>query len=261
MKANNSSIPPLLVLDGARALVTGAGRGIGTSIAHRLAAHGARVALAYRCSRAGAEQAAATIRAHGGTAITVGGADLGDEAEARRIVDETLAGLGGLDILVNNAAGLGPLKRLDEATWQNIDDEWQTVVRPVVTLTRAALPHFAAQRHGRIVNLAATLLQRPAPTYGAHAMAKAAVLAYTRTLAREVGAQNITVNAVSPGMTLTEISQNLPDDQKRTVAERTPLRRLATPDDVAGAVVFFCSPLADFVTGANIAPDGGLAVL
>ena len=92
-------------------------------------------------------------------------------------------------------------------------------------------------------------------------MAKAAVLAYTRSLSREVGPDGITVNAVSPGMALTEFSESLPESVKAAVAERTPLRRLATPEDVARAVLFFCSPLSDFITGANLAPDGGLAVL
>ena len=248
------------LLDGACALVTGAGRGIGTSIAERLAEEGAAVALHYRTSRGGAERAAEGIRARGGTAVAVR-ADLTSQDEAGRLVEETRDGLGGLDILVNNAAGFGPLKRLDESAWGDLDDEWNAVVRPVFLLTCAALPHLQAQNHGRIVNLAATLLQRPAATYGAHTMAKAAVLAFTRTLAREVGPQGVTVNAVSPGMTRTEFSESLPDRLKEEVAARTPLRRLATPDDVARAVVFFCSPLAGFVTGANLAPDGGLAVL
>ncbi len=249
------------LLDGARALVTGAGRGIGTQIALRLAGEGAHVALAYRSSKEGAEAAAGTIRASGGVAATFR-ADLTNEDEARRLVDETVNSLGHLDILVNNAAGFGPPKRLGESGWDDLDAEWQAVVRPVFVLTRAALPHLVqSPRGGRIVNLAATLVQRPAPGYGAHAMAKAAVLAFTRTLAREVGPQNVTVNAVSPGMTLTEFSKSLPEEEKKAVAARTPLRRLATPDDVAGAVLFFCSPLAGFVTGANLAPDGGLAVL
>jgi 3-oxoacyl-[acyl-carrier protein] reductase len=176
-------------------------------------------------------------------------------------VEQTRDALGGLDLLINNAAGFGPLKRFDEASWWDIDDEWNAVVKPVFLLTHAALPHLTAQKQGRIVNLAATLLQRPAPAYGAHTMAKAAVLAFTRTLAREVGPHGITVNAVSPGMTLTDFSESLPAALKDEVAARTPLRRLATPDDVARAVVFFCTPLAAFVTGANLAPDGGLAVL
>lgn len=248
------------LLDGSKALVTGAGRGIGTRIATRLAAEGAAVALSYRASRGGAEKAAEAIRAGGGTAVCLQ-ADLSREEDANQLAGEAISALGGLDILVNNAAGFGPLKRLEEASWADIDGEWQAVVRPVFLLTRALLPHLLAQKRGRIVNLSATLLQRPAATYGAHAMAKAAVLALTRTLAREVGPHNICVNAVSPGMTLTQFSEGLPAALKSEVAARTPLRRLATSDDVAGAVVFFCSPLAGFVTGANLAPDGGLAIL
>lgn len=248
------------LLEGTRALVTGAGRGIGVSIALQLAGQGAHIALAYRSSSAGATQTAERIRAAGGTAAVLQ-ADLTDEAQCVRLMQETLGALGGLDVLINNAAGFGAPALIADAPWQSMDDEWNAVVRPVYLLTRAALPHLIARKSGRIVNLSATLLQRPAPAYGAHAMAKAAVLAFTRTLAREVGPQGITVNAVSPGMTLTEFSQSLPEAQQAAVRERTPLRRLATPDDVAKAVVFFCSPLADFVTGSNIAPDGGLAVL
>ncbi|MBC7805767.1 MAG: SDR family oxidoreductase [Akkermansiaceae bacterium] len=248
------------LLMGAKALVTGAGRGIGVEIARLLAAEGASVAVHYRGSREGAEKTAEMIRGTGGTAFVVQ-ADLTDEVQATRLIDETRDALGGLDILVNNAAGFGPLKNLAEHTWDEINDEWEAVVKPVFVLTRAALPHLLAQKHGRVVSLSATLLQRPAPTYGAHAMAKSAVLAFTRTLAREVGPDGITVNAVSPGMALTEFSQSLPEELKNAVRDRTPLRRLATPDDVAKAVLFFASPLADFITGANIAPDGGLAVL
>jgi 3-oxoacyl-[acyl-carrier protein] reductase len=239
-----------------RALITGAGRGVGIAIARLLAAEGALVVLAYRTSRAGAEKLAAEIGAVG-----IVQADLTQNTEAARLVLESASLLGGLDILVNNAAGFGPLKPLSEYLWDEIDAEWQAVVKPVFSTTRAALPIFRAQRSGRIVNLSATLLQRPVPNQGAHAMAKAAVLAYTRSLAREVGPDNITVNAVSPGMTLTEFSESLPEEHKQAVAARTPLRRLATPEDVAKAVLFFCSPLSEFITGANLAPDGGLAVL
>lgn len=248
------------MLLGKKALVTGAGRGIGVEIARLLGREGAAVAVHYRGSRDGAENTARIIRDAGGIA-TVVQADLARETEAERLIHETRDSLGGLDILVNNAAGFGPLKNLAEYTWSEIDDEWQAVVKPVFVLTRAALPYLQSQKSGRIVSLSATLLQRPAPTYGAHAMAKSAVLAFTRTLAREVGPDGITVNAVSPGMALTEFSQSLPEELKNAVRDRTPLRRLASPEDVAKAVLFFASPLADFVTGSNIAPDGGLAVL
>ncbi len=248
------------MLAGEKALVTGAGRGIGIAIAHALANEGASVALAYRASKDGAEEAAEAIRNAGGRAVTLQ-ADLSREDEARRLAREAEDALGRLTVLVNNAAGFGPLRTIADSSWADLDDEWRAVVRPVFLVTHACLPTFIHQKRGRIVNLSATLLQRPAATYGAHTMAKAAVLAFTRTLAREVGPQGVTVNAVSPGMTLTDFSESLPDSLKQEVAARTPLRRLATPDDVARAVLFFCSPLADFVTGANLAPDGGLAVL
>lgn len=248
------------MLRGQRALVTGAGRGVGVAIARTLAAEGASVALAYRSSRAGAEEVVDAIRASGGDAHAFA-ADLTDPEQAERLVAQAAEALGGLDILVNNAAGFGPLKPLAEYVWDEIDAEWQAVVRPVVLTTRAALPILRAQGRGRIVNLTATLLQRPARGQGAHAMAKAAVLAYTRTLAREVGPDGITVNAVAPGMALTEFSRTLPQEHRDQLAALTPLRRLAEPEDVAHTVALFCSPLADFVTGATLAADGGLAVL
>ena len=246
-------------LDGAKALVTGAGRGIGVEIARLLAAEGASVALSYRTSRAGAEDAAERIRVAGGAAIPLQ-ADLTVAADAERLVRETRETLGGLDILVNCAAGFGPAKSLVDATWEEVDREWEDVVSPVVHVTRAALPHLIAQKRGRIVNLCATLVRRPASGYGAHTMAKAAVLAYTRTLAKEVGPHGVTVNAVSPGMTLTDFTLSLPESVREGVAARTPLRRLAGPEDVARAVLLFCSPWADFITGAELAPDGGLAL-
>ncbi|MES2462513.1 MAG: SDR family oxidoreductase [Armatimonadota bacterium] len=248
------------LLTGKRALVTGAGRGIGVEIAKQLAAEGATVALAYRSSGAGAEATAEEIRRAGGSAETFQ-ADLTDEKAAKKLADDVREAFDGLDILVNNAAGFGPLGTFAEMPWEQIDAEWQAVIKPVLLLTRAALPLVIESGQGRVVNLSATLLQRPQGRYGAHAMAKAAILAFTRTLALEVGPQNVTVNAVSPGLTLTEFSKSLPEAQKEAVRERTPLRRLATAEDVAKAVLFFCSPLADFITGANIAPDGGLAVL
>lgn len=248
------------LLEGQRALVTGAGRGIGSAIARQFAKYGASVAVSYRGSRDGAQRIVDEIMDAGGTAFALQ-ADLTDETEAARLVAQAKDALGGLDTLVNNASGFGPLRPLADADATYLLEEWRAVVLPVVTTTRAVLPLFIEQKRGCVVNLSATLLQRPAPGQGAHGMAKSAVLSYTRTLAREVGPQGIRVNAVSPGMALTEFSQNLPEADKEAVRLRTPLRRLATPDDVASAVIFFCSPLADFITGANLAADGGLAVL
>ncbi len=248
------------LLTGKKAIVTGAGRGIGSAIALRLALEGAEVAITYRGSLEGAEATATRIRDSGGSAITLQ-ADLNDALATLEMVRSAHQRMGGLDFLINNASGFGAPARLKDAGWEVIAQEYAEVVRPTIHVTGSALPILLDQKSGKIVNLAATLLQRPAEGYGAHAMAKAAILAYTRTLARELGPSGITVNAVSPGMTTTEFTNSLPDQERNAVSARTPLRRLASPDDIAGAVVFFCSPLADFITGSNLAPDGGLAVL
>ena len=249
-----------LLLEGRRALITGAGRGIGVEIARALAGEGAAVTLAYHSSRDGAERVVDEIREGGGVAFAVGG-DAGVEADAVCVVAESVSFMGGLDIVVNNAAGFGPLLPFTEMAWGEIDAEWNAVVRPVYEITRAALPVLLAQGFGKIVNIAASLVERPAPGYGAHTMAKAAVLAFTQTLAREVGPRGITVNAVSPGVTMTEFSKTLPEELKASLIRQTPLRRLAEPVDVARAVLFFCSPWSDFVTGAHLIPDGGLITL
>ncbi len=242
------------MLENKVALVTGAGRGIGSATARRLAAEGARVVVHYRDSRESAEALATEI---GGLAVQ---ADLTEPTAAERVVAEALAHFGRLDILVNNAASFAADLRFAEASWADFQSEFDGVVGATVLPTQAAVPVMIREGGGRIINLGATLTQRPASEYVVHTTAKSALIGLTRTLARELGPHGITVNMVSPGMTLTEYSSSLPEDVKNKVAGLTPLRRLATPEDVADAVLFFASPLAGFVSGATIAPDGGLAI-
>ncbi len=237
------------------ALVTGAGRGIGAVVARRLAAEGAKVVVHYRESREPAEALASEI---GGLAL---GCDLTDPLATEAMAADALSHFGRIDILVNNAASFAADLTFEAATWDDFRAEFDGVVGATVNPIQAVLPMMKAQKSGRIVNFLATLVQRPAPEYVVHTTAKSALIGLTRTLARDLGPHGITVNLVSPGMTLTDYSQSLPDDQKARVAALTPLRRLATPDDVAGIVLFYASPLADFVTGATLAPDGGLAIL
>lgn len=237
------------------ALVTGAGRGIGAVVARRLAAEGAKVVVHYRESREPAEALASEI---GGLAL---GCDLTDPLATEAMAADALSHFGRIDILVNNAASFAADLTFEAATWDDFRAEFDGVVGATVNPIQAVLPMMKAQKSGRIVNFLATLVQRPAPEYVVHTTAKSALIGLTRTLARDLGPHGITVNLVSPGMTLTDYSQSLPDDQKARVAALTPLRRLATPGDVAGIVLFYASPLADFVTGATLAPDGGLAIL
>ena len=244
-----------MLLENKVALVTGAGRGIGLTIARRFAAEGAKVIVHYRTSREPAEQLASEI---GGLALR---ADLTDPAAAEAMVAEALAHYGRIDILVNNAASFAADLPFERATWEDFQAEFNGVVGATVNPIRAVFPSMKALGGGRIINFVATLLQRPAAEYIVHTTAKSALVGLTRTLARDVGPHGITVNMVSPGMTLTDYSQSLPETVKARVAGLTPLRRLATAEDVAGVVLFYASPLADFVTGANLAPDGGLAVV
>lgn len=243
------------LLQGRVALVTGAGRGIGAQIARLFAAQGARVVVHYKTSRDSADSLAEEI---GGLAL---GADLTDPVAAEAMVADALSHYGQLDISVNNASSFAHGLTLETATWDDFRAEFDGVVGTTVNPTRAVVPIMKAQGGGRIVNVLATLVQRPAAEYIVHTTAKSALLGLSRSLAKELGPHNITVNMVSPGMTLTEYSQSLPTAVQQSVAKQTPLRRLATPDDVAQVVLFFASPLADFVTSANIAPDGGLALL
>ena len=244
-----------MLLENKVALVTGAGRGIGAVIARRFAAEGAKVVVHYNTSRESAEMLAAEI---GGLAV---GCDLTDPLATEAMAADALSHFGRLDILVNNASSFAAGLDFAAATWDDFRAEFDGVVGATVNPTKAVLPVMKAQKSGRIINFAATLLQRPTAEYVVHTTAKSALIGLTRTLARDLGPHGITVNLVSPGMTLTDYSQSLPDDQKARVAAQTPLRRLATPDDVVGVVLFYASPLSGFITGANIAPDGGLAVL
>jgi len=244
-----------MLLENKVALVTGAGRGIGSAIARRLAGQGAKVVVHYRESREAAEALASEI---GGLAL---GCDLTDPPATEAMVADALSHFGRIDILVNNAASFAADLNFEAATWDDFRAEFDGVVGATVNPIKAVLPIMKAQGGGRIINFLATLVQRPAPEYVVHTTAKSALIGLTRTLARDFGPHGITVNLVSPGMTLTDYSQSLPDEQKARVAGLTPLRRLATPEDVAGVVLFYASPLADFITGAALAPDGGLAIL
>jgi len=244
-----------MLLENKVALVTGAGRGIGAVVARRFAGEGAKVIVHYRSSREPAEALALEI---GGLALQ---ADLTDGPATEAMVADALSHFGRIDVLVNNAASFAADLDFDRATWDDFRAEFEGVVGATVNPTKAVVPVMKDQGEGRIVNFVATLVQRPAPEYIVHTTAKSALVGLTRTLARDLGPHGITVNMVSPGMTLTDYSQGLPDALKERVAGLTPLRRLATPEDVANVVLFYASPLAGFVTGANIAPDGGLAVL
>jgi 3-oxoacyl-[acyl-carrier protein] reductase len=236
-------------LDGKRALVTGASRGIGRAIVVELARAGAHVLVGYRSS---ADEAAALARELGGVAVQ---ADVSDPEEAARLVDEA----GELDILVNNA-GLtrdGLIARMSDEDWRAVLD---TNLGGVFHTCRAAARGMMRRRSGSIVNLTSVVGIHGNPGQTNYAASKAGIIGFTKALARELASRGVRVNAVAPGYIQTALTDVLPEEVQQAILGNTPLGRLGTPEDVAGAVRFLCSDEASFVTGEVLLVDGGLGM-
>lgn len=245
-------------LSGKRALVTGASRGIGRAVALRLAAEGASVALNYRAGREEAEAAAAEIAAAGGSAAVVQG-DVAAAEEAEALVGAAVEALGGLDILVNNAGVTRDnlLMRLSEDDW---DAALNTNLKGAFLCARAAIRPMLRQRFGRIVNMSSVVALTGNPGQANYAAAKAGLLGFTRTVAREVASRGVTVNALAPGFIETQMIESIPEDLRARILERIPLGRFGAPEDVAGCVAFLCGDDGAYITGQTISIDGGLGL-
>jgi NAD(P)-dependent dehydrogenase (short-subunit alcohol dehydrogenase family) len=241
-------------MQGKVAIVTGAAQGIGHAIADGLAAAGARIVVA---DLRGAEEAAAGFE--GGLGIT---ADVANEDDVQRLVDEVVERFGTVDILVNNA---GLYASLEMRPFEQIPlEEWRTVmdvnVASMFLTCRAVLPVMRAGGGGRIVNISSGTPFRGVPFLLHYVTSKGAIVALTRALAKEVGKDNVLVNCVAPGFTMSEGVAAHPEVIEKlrdvSVSSRT-LQRDQVPEDVVGAVVFLCGPGADFITGQSIVIDGG----
>ena len=237
------------------ALVTGASQGIGRAVALRLAAQGARVVLAARNGDK-LEAVAAEVRAAGGEAHTAV-LDISDEASIKESAKAALAAHGTIDILVNNAGITrdGLLMRMKRADW---DAVLQTNLTGTFLLTQALVPAMTRARWGRIVNVSSVVAQTGQAGQVNYAASKAALLGFTRSLARELASRAITVNAVAPGYIVTAMTDVLSDDQRKAFVEHIPLGRAGTDEEAAHAVAFLCSPGAAYITGHTLDVNGGL---
>jgi len=245
-------------LSGKIAIVTGAGQGIGRGIALAFAREGARVCVAeLKAHRA--ERTAEEIRAAGGEALAVT-ADVGRRRDVERMVAETVARWGAIDVLVNNAHGFGTRAPLEEIPDEQFDLSWTSGVKGTWWAMCAARPHMAARGAGRIVNMVSLAADRGDAGLGEYNAAKAAIAALTRTAAREWGRQGINANAIAPGA-WTKRAQDWaardPDGFARAMADR-PIARLGDPEtDIAPVAVFLASDDARFLTGQILYVDGG----
>jgi len=240
-------------LEGKVALVTGGSRGIGAAISRRLAQDGAKVAVNYSSSKQAAEAVVRTIKEEGGEAVLAPG-DVSAKDGPAKIAAATHAAFGRIDILVNNA-GVLEAAALGDATREHFEKVFAINVFGVVEMTRAAAPHLPDG--GRVINTSSIGARAAVAGVSAYCASKAAVDALTRCFAAELGPRGITVNAVAPGTTDTDMLIRDPQFLEQAIA-KTPLGRVGQPADIAGVVAFLASADAGWVTGQVIDASGGL---
>ncbi len=242
-------------LTGKRILVTGGARGLGHTFAKNMVGAGAKVALADILVKDG-QAAASDI---GASFFEL---DLGQPESIETCMGQVIDEFGGLDGLVNNGAiatAVGGLN-MTEIEIDLLDQVMAVNVRGTWLMSRAAVPHLAETGNGKIVNLASDTALWGAPNLMHYVASKGAVISMTRSMARELGADGISVNSVAPGLTAVEATEYVPEERKRQYVEGRPFKRTQMPEDVTGAIVFLMSDAADFITGQCLPINGGFVM-
>ncbi len=243
-------------LSGSVALVTGASRGIGAVIARRLAEAGVKVGVNYLSSPESAEEVVSSIISAGGEALMVEG-DVSQEEPAKSTVQQVVSNWGRIDILVNNA-GINRDRLLLRMNTDDWDQVIQVDLRGAFLCTRFVMPHLIKQRSGRIVNISSVVGISGNPGQANYAAAKAGLIGFTKSVAREVASRNVTVNALAPGYITTGMVEKLSEAAREKILSRIPMGRFGVAEDVSEAVVFLCSNGASYITGEVLTIDGGM---
>jgi 3-oxoacyl-[acyl-carrier protein] reductase len=242
------------------AIVTGGAKGLGRAFALRLAQEGAHLMVVTRKDMDNLEKTVRLIQDLGGKA-SLFQADVAQESDTRAMAKAAIDAFGHIDILVNNAAIYDGIKR--KAFYEIDLDEWDLVmtvnVKGAFLSTRAVFPYMKERGYGKIINLASEVFFTGSHGFAHYVASKGGIIGLTRALAVELGSHNICINCVAPGFTDTEASRSLADVTKYDTS-KTPLRRLETPEDLTGAVIFLASPESDFITGQTLLVDGGRAM-
>jgi 3-oxoacyl-[acyl-carrier protein] reductase len=237
------------------AIVTGASRGIGRSIAEALLAAGGKVVISAR-NAATLDELAASLRQGGGEVLAVA-ADVSSSTDADRLVTETVAAFGRVDILVNNAGITrdGLLLRMKDDDWDAVLD---TNLKGAFLCMRAAAKVMSKQRFGRIVNISSVVGEMGNAGQANYCASKAGLLGLTKSVARELAKRNVTVNAITPGFIVTEMTDELPEKTREELAAQIPLGRFGTAEEIAHAVLFLASEQAGYITGQVLGVNGGM---
>ncbi|PKB78160.1 MAG: 3-oxoacyl-[acyl-carrier-protein] reductase [SAR202 cluster bacterium MP-SInd-SRR3963457-G2] len=243
-------------LSGSVALVTGASRGIGAVIARRLAEAGVKVGVNYLSSPESAEEVVSSIISAGGEALLVEG-DVAQEEPAKSTIQQVVSNWGRIDILVNNA-GINRDRLLLRMNTDDWDQVIQVDLRGAFLCTRFVMPHLIKQRSGRIVNISSVVGISGNPGQANYAAAKAGLIGFTKSVAREVASRNVTVNALAPGYIATGMVEKLSEAAREKILSRIPMGRFGVAEDVSEAVVFLCSNGASYITGEVLTIDGGM---